>query len=210
MDHKGKQVASKGKEKMRTPPTRASPSLTALKAPLAIPSSPAVLKPQEVLPTNQEIREETNKELPKATKIKRTARISVKAIQGRFAHRLAERTTPFKATPKEKILIVLSSDDEPENKIEDPTTKVVEMNKAMQEKEEDEEEEEEDPEELPKEESQDLWDLTEPSTSSSEKGYDKGDDPHFWNYDGDLFDWQNADPSEGFVGSCTGPPLAAN
>ncbi|MED6165776.1 hypothetical protein PIB30_102815, partial [Stylosanthes scabra] len=112
----------------------------------------------------------------------------------RFARRLAERTTQFKATPKEKVLIVLSSDDEPENNIKSPTTEEVGT--------------EEDPEELPKEESQDLWDLTKPSTSSSERGYDKGDDPHFWNYDGDLFDWQKAETSEGSVGSCTGPPPA--
>ncbi|MED6126436.1 hypothetical protein PIB30_078396 [Stylosanthes scabra] len=121
-----------------------------------------------------------------------------------FSRRLAERTTPSRATPKKRVLIMFSSNDEPENKSENPTTELVGMDEAMQEK------EEEDPEELPKEESQDLWDLTEPSTSSSERGYDKGDDPHFWNYDGDLFDWQNTKPSEGSVGSCTEPPPIAN
>ncbi|MED6197811.1 hypothetical protein PIB30_060238 [Stylosanthes scabra] len=166
MDHKGKQVASNKKEKMRTPPTRASPRLAALRAPLAIPSPPAALQPQEILPTNQENREATNTEIPRTIKIRKTARISVKPIQGRFASRLAERITPFKATSKEKVLIVLSSDDELENNIEAPTTEEVGTEEDPEELPKEEEEEEEDPEELPKEESQDLWDLTEPSTSS--------------------------------------------
>ncbi|MED6175462.1 hypothetical protein PIB30_078633, partial [Stylosanthes scabra] len=102
MDCKGKQVTSKEKKKVHTPPTRASPRLAALKAPLAMPSLPTTLKPQEVLPADQENCETTKMELLRATKIRRTARISVKPIQGRFARRLAERTTPFKATPKEK------------------------------------------------------------------------------------------------------------
>ncbi|MED6125724.1 hypothetical protein PIB30_071389 [Stylosanthes scabra] len=209
MDRKRKQVASNKKEKMRTPPTKASPRLVALKAPLAIPTPPAAPQPQEVLPTNQENRVATNTEIPRTTKIRKTARISVKPIQGRLARRLAERTTPFGATPKKEVLIVLSSDDESKNNIKAFTTEEVEteedpeeLPKEEEEEKEDpeelpkeEEEEEEDHEELPKEESHDLWDLTKPSTSSSERGYDKGDDPHLWNYDGDLFDWQNAEPS---------------
>ncbi|MED6151264.1 hypothetical protein PIB30_080871 [Stylosanthes scabra] len=80
MDRKGKQVAVNKKEKVRILPTRASPRLTALRAPLATPSSPAALQPQAILPTNQENREATNTEIPRTTKIRRTARISVKPI----------------------------------------------------------------------------------------------------------------------------------
>ncbi|MED6112126.1 hypothetical protein PIB30_058856 [Stylosanthes scabra] len=172
MDRKGKQVTSNKNEKMRTPPTRASPRLAVLRAPLAIPSPPAALQPQEILPTNQENSEATNTEIPRTTNIRKTARILLKPIQG------------------------------------SPTTEEVGTEEDPEELHKEEEEEDEDPEELPKEESQDLWDLIEPSTSSSEQGYDKGDDPYFSNYDGDLFDWQNVEPSEGSIGSCTGPPPA--
>ncbi|MED6224452.1 hypothetical protein PIB30_084170 [Stylosanthes scabra] len=156
-------------------------------------------------PTNKGTREVTYTERPRITRIRRTTRISVKPVQGRFARRLAERTapTPSKNAPKEKVLMVLSSDDEPEANIEKHATKFVGIDEATQ------GEKEEDPEELPKEEFQDFWNLLEPSTSTSRRGYDEGDDPRFWNYDGDLDDWCNAKPSEGSVGSCTGPPPAA-
>ncbi|MED6213944.1 hypothetical protein PIB30_098328 [Stylosanthes scabra] len=156
MDRKGKQVASKGKEKMYTPPTRASPRLAALRASSSTASPSAAPKSQEVLPTNQGTHEATNTELPRATKIRRTERISMKPIEGRFARRLAERTTPSKDTPKGKVLNVLSNDDELEVKIEDHTTELVETDEAIQERKEEEEEEEEDPKELPEEELQDF------------------------------------------------------
>ncbi|MED6210218.1 hypothetical protein PIB30_062087 [Stylosanthes scabra] len=94
----GKQVASKEKEKMRTPPTRTSSRLAALKAPPPLPSPSSVLKHQAVLATNQENHETTNLELPRATKMRRIARISIKPIQCRFSYRIAKRTAPSKAT----------------------------------------------------------------------------------------------------------------
>ncbi|MED6123250.1 hypothetical protein PIB30_047405 [Stylosanthes scabra] len=44
--------------------------------------------------------------------------------------------------------------------------------------------------------------------SNSESENVLGNDSHFWNNDGDLSDWQNADPPDSSAGSCTGLPPA--
>ncbi|MED6208597.1 hypothetical protein PIB30_046858 [Stylosanthes scabra] len=78
-----------------------------------------------------------------------------------------------------------------------------------------EKEEEEDPEEDPEEENaveegvreeddfMDYWALVRSDSEDS-----VGNDYCFWNYDGDLPNWGNAEPANSSVGSCTGPPPA--
>ncbi|MED6209981.1 hypothetical protein PIB30_059802 [Stylosanthes scabra] len=155
-----------------------------------------------------------------------TSKAAAQSIRRR-SQRIATLGRPSPSAPKERVVIVVSSDSKPEPALEDTIHEILEMDEEVEEdpKEDPEEapqdagieEEEEDPEEDPEEESaaekvlhgeddyDDYWDLVESNSESS-----IGNDPRFWNYDGDLPDWGKADPANSYSGSCTDPPLADN
>ncbi|MED6212731.1 hypothetical protein PIB30_086414 [Stylosanthes scabra] len=133
-------------------------------------------------------------EPPKDVKGKRTARISVKPLWKQFSQRIIARGGPSRPKPTKNEVIDLVSDEEKE---------------AAEEKkdpEPEDEEEEEDPEEA-------STSLTLPSPPKGPSG--AYDDPHYWDYDGDLDQWginvldgepaaaQASDSAEGSEGSCS-------
>ncbi|MED6205627.1 hypothetical protein PIB30_019374 [Stylosanthes scabra] len=123
---------------------------------------------------------------------KRTTRISVKPVRHRYSQRIIARPKPKKVE-----VINLSNDDEAEVKGKETTVEqpiLVANQEEPKEEEEDpeyeEEKEEEDPEEsVEPEEIPTSWSLLSLSTSASKGGDDKYDDAHYWNFDGDLDQW---------------------
>ncbi|MED6222787.1 hypothetical protein PIB30_067773 [Stylosanthes scabra] len=219
MDSKIKEVAltRKGKEKIRTQPTRTSPRFASKQSPISLPSKirtpptrafPRLAGLKALPPPSHEIPIFANPGTPKATKIRRTARISVKPIKRRFSQRIIAKEGSSTKASKEKVVIVLSSDHEIQKKVEEPAPELTVMNKDISEEEEDPEEESQEGETEAKN-IHNLWGLADSESSSSEEEDIIRYDPHFWPYDGDLSDWRHDNPSDCSAGSCTGP-LPAN
>ncbi|MED6212663.1 hypothetical protein PIB30_085668 [Stylosanthes scabra] len=142
--------------KIRTPPSRASPRLAALKdSPL--PPSPtsklvilALAAPKSTLPSvtpAQRDPETPIPEMPRVPKMRRTARISVKPVWRQFPKGVIAKGEPSTAATKEKVVINDSSDSEISKKIEDANMKLIAMDEPFAPVEEDEEDPEEDPDE---------------------------------------------------------------
>ncbi|MED6213728.1 hypothetical protein PIB30_096055 [Stylosanthes scabra] len=163
MDRKGKQLASKGKEKLITPPTRASPRLTAMKTPHP-PTSPVFMfQPKKLLVLAMEAEtlghSRVAKNLhtpttgdPRTTKVRRTARIFVKPIKRRLSERIAAKGMPLKVAPQVAEVTDISNDSEKDMRDDAAAVELIAtdgvLNQAEEEK-EDPKEEEEDPEEDP-------------------------------------------------------------
>ncbi|MED6119261.1 hypothetical protein PIB30_010186 [Stylosanthes scabra] len=195
MDRKGKSLVAKRKGKLTMPPTRKSSRLAGL-PPFLQPTSPkSVLGPNKLLvlaiaatrveprPKAQASAQVPVVEPPKDIKGKKTARISVKPLR--------------KPKPKTVEVIDLISDDEAEEKdaeaaMEQPPLVV---NQAeLEDEEEDldyeEEEEKEDLEEsVEPEETPSSYSLLSPFPTTPELAPWEYDDPHNWNFDGDLDQW---------------------
>ncbi|MED6152644.1 hypothetical protein PIB30_094009 [Stylosanthes scabra] len=142
MDHRRKQPASKGKEKLITPPTRASPRLAVMKTPHP-PASPVSAAGNLHTPTTGDSR---------TTKVRRTARISVKPIKRRFSARIAAKGVQSKVTPKEAEVTDITSDNEKDMRDDEAALELTAIDEAFNQEEEEEEdpgEEEEDPKEDP-------------------------------------------------------------
>ncbi|MED6152213.1 hypothetical protein PIB30_089703 [Stylosanthes scabra] len=179
-----------------------------------------------------QIRAQTEKAFgkPKTAKAKKTTRISVKPVRQRFSQRIIVKGGPSRPKPKKVEVINLSSDNEADIRsretAEEQPVMVADPNPGKLEEEEkdpdyEEEEEEEDPEEsVEAEEIPSSWSLLAPSTTASERRDDEYDDPHYWNYDGDLDDWGTdvgegdhdvePAPAEGSEGSCPSPSSSAD
>ncbi|MED6138411.1 hypothetical protein PIB30_074010 [Stylosanthes scabra] len=188
--------SAKGKAKAYAPSNRTSPRLAVLRA-KASPSSPTPPpSPTSSLPQNTNFPSRSG--------------------------RITTRGGPSTVAPKEKVVIEISSDTEPDPKLEDTIREVVEMDEDREEDPEEDSEEapqdakvEENPEEDPEEKQdeveehfrgeddyKDYWQL-----EDSESENVLGDDPRFGNYD-DLSDWQNAEPADSSARSYTRPPPA--
>ncbi|MED6199935.1 hypothetical protein PIB30_080494 [Stylosanthes scabra] len=113
MDNKLKEVTltRKGKEKIRTQPTSTSPRFAAKQRPIFPPSkirtpstrdSPRLAILKALPPPSHEIPAVANPGTPKATKIRRTARISAKLIKCRFSQRIIAKGGPSIEALKEK------------------------------------------------------------------------------------------------------------
>ncbi|MED6197602.1 hypothetical protein PIB30_058048 [Stylosanthes scabra] len=200
MDHKRKLLASKGKGKLTTPPSQKSPKLAGLSPSLPPISSKIVLKPNNLLVLalaansfDPHSRTVENTKAPileelKATKGKRTARISVKPVRRRFSQRIIAKDGLFRPKPKKAEVINLSSDDEAEEK---------DLEESFE------------PEEIPM-----SWSLLSPSTTASKGGDVEYDDPRYWDFDEDLDQWgtyfgdggpeEEPAPAEGSKGSSPG------
>ncbi|MED6182586.1 hypothetical protein PIB30_029835 [Stylosanthes scabra] len=111
-------------------------------------------------------------EPPKDIKGKRTARILVKPLRKRFSQRIIARGGPSRPKPKKVEVIDLVSDDEEEKHA-----------KAAEEEEEYPEESVE-PEETPS-----SCSLLSPFRATPELAPGEYDDPHDWNFHGDLYQW---------------------
>ncbi|MED6128953.1 hypothetical protein PIB30_103055, partial [Stylosanthes scabra] len=128
----------------------------------------------------------------KDVKGKRTARISAKPLRKRFSQRIIARGGPSRPKPMKNKVIDLVSDEDKEV--------------AEDKKDPEPEDEEEDPEEA-------SASLTLPSPQKGPSG--AYDDPHYWDYDGDLDQWgtdvfggepaaaQASDSAKGSEGSCS-------
>ncbi|MED6186899.1 hypothetical protein PIB30_071082 [Stylosanthes scabra] len=153
--------------KMRTPPLRASPRLAALKNSPLLLSPTSVLRPKKLLVLTlavskpmlppvtpvQKYQETPIPEIPRVPKMRRTARISVKAVWLQFPERVLAERRPSIAITKEKVVINDSSDSETSKGVEDDNMELIAMDEPFVQVEEvEEEEEEEDPEEDPEEE----------------------------------------------------------
>ncbi|MED6177734.1 hypothetical protein PIB30_100809 [Stylosanthes scabra] len=236
MAHSGLSPLAKGKAKAYGPLTRASPRLTPLRSqPVANPHPEALVTPSYYVLADRDGPSNTaptpslppKKRLIQKAPGEGTSKATAKPIRIRSQWIAAKGGTSTN-TPKERVVITLSSDSEPELRLEDTIQEVVEMDEDQEEDSEEDpeeapqnaevEEEEEDPKEDTEEEEEeaeevlygeddyaDYWVLVD---SESDSENDIGDDPHLWNYDGDLSDWQNAEPSDNSSGSCTGPPPA--
>ncbi|MED6201806.1 hypothetical protein PIB30_098796 [Stylosanthes scabra] len=111
MARNGLSPSAKVKAKVRTIPMRASPRLAALRA-QASPSSPALVPPAIEHPAPVTLA------IPAPAVGRRTAHISVKSV-GRRSMRLAARGGPSTIAPMNCTPIEISSDFEPEPKLED-------------------------------------------------------------------------------------------
>ncbi|MED6158164.1 hypothetical protein PIB30_030334 [Stylosanthes scabra] len=168
MDRKRKSEDAKRKGKLAMPPTRKSPHLAAAARgepnPKAQASSQATVEKPLV-----------------DVKGKKVARISVKPLRKRFSQRVIARGGPSRPKPKKAVVIDLVSDEEGE--VQGKETAAEEpLLVATQAKEK--EEEEEDPEEYPP-----PYSPLPPFPPSPELGPGEYDDPHYWNFDGDLDQW---------------------
>ncbi|MED6201671.1 hypothetical protein PIB30_097285 [Stylosanthes scabra] len=148
--------------KMRTPPSRASPRLAALKnSPLPL-SPTSVLGPKKLLvlalavpkpmppPITHAQKDPKTPipEIPRVPKMRRTARISVKPVWLQFPEWVLAERRPSLAATKEKVVISDSSDSETSKKVENDNMELVAMDEPFVQMEDvKEEEEEEDPEE---------------------------------------------------------------
>ncbi|MED6204160.1 hypothetical protein PIB30_006576 [Stylosanthes scabra] len=208
MDRKRKSVVAKGKGKLAMPPTWKSPCFAGLPPSLPPTSPKSMLGPHKLLvlvivaakvetcPKPQENVQVPVVEPPKDIKGKRTARISVKPLQKRFSQRIIAQGGPSRPKPKKVEVIDLLSDDEEEKDaeaaVEQPA--LVENQVELEDEEEDpdyeEEEEEEDPKEsVEPEETPSSYSLLSPFPVTPELAPGEYDDPHNWNFDGDLNQW---------------------
>ncbi|MED6203273.1 hypothetical protein PIB30_113804, partial [Stylosanthes scabra] len=170
---------------IRTPPSRASPRLAALKDSLLLPSPTSVIMhekllvlalaaPMTTLPSVANVSKDPiapTLEPPQPCKIRRTARISVKPIKRRFSERIIAKGGPSRAVTTERIIIDDSSDSEINKEIEDDAKELSAMDEPLV----------PEKEEVPEEEQR------------------------FWNYD-DLDDWGTAEPADSSKASCTRHP----
>ncbi|MED6116057.1 hypothetical protein PIB30_096541 [Stylosanthes scabra] len=178
MDRNGPAPSAKGKAKAYGPPTRASPRLVALRSQSVANPRPEIPVPSNIAPT------------PSLPPKKRP-------IQKAAGEGTSKAATQSFRRQSQRIAAIGRTFTQAPNEQEAPQDTEVE----------EEEEEEEDPEEDPKEESAakevlreeddfaDYWELMD---SESEDA--AGDDLHFWNFDGDLPDWGNADPANSSSG----------
>ncbi|MED6220247.1 hypothetical protein PIB30_043050 [Stylosanthes scabra] len=209
MVRKRESIIAKGKWMLAMPPTRKSPRLAGLPPSLPPTSPKSVLGPNKLLvlaiaaarvetrPKAQASIQAPVVEPPKDEKGKKTARISVKPLRKRFSQRIIARGGPSRPKPKKVKVIDLISDEEEkaqekEAVVEQPP--LVANQEELEDEEEDpnyeEEEEEEDPEEsMEPEETPSSWSLLSPFPATPELGPGEYDDPHNWNYDGDLNQW---------------------
>ncbi|MED6122387.1 hypothetical protein PIB30_039220 [Stylosanthes scabra] len=196
------------------PPTRKSPRLAGLPPSLPPTSSKSVLGPNKLLvlaivaarvetrPKAQENVQVPVVEPPTDIKGKKIARISVKPLRKRFSQRIIARGGPSRPNPKKVEVIDLVSEDEAEEEkdaetaMEQPPLVVNqgepedEEEDPNYEEEEEEEEEEQDPEEsVELEEAPSSWSLLSPFPATPELALGEYDNPHNWNYDGDLDQW---------------------
>ncbi|MED6174405.1 hypothetical protein PIB30_068676 [Stylosanthes scabra] len=202
MTHERKSMAAKGKGKLATSPTRKSPRLAGLPPSLPPTSPKLVLRPKKLLvlaiaadavrihSKAPETHQAPIVEPPKDVKGKRTTRISNEVID--------------LVSDEEKEVAEEKKDPEPkdEEEEEDPE----EAAEEKKDPEPEDEEEEEDPEEA-------SASLTLPLPPRGPSG--AYDDPHSWDYDGDLDQWgtdvfggepaaaQALDSAEGLEGSCS-------
>ncbi|MED6205377.1 hypothetical protein PIB30_016963 [Stylosanthes scabra] len=192
MDRKRKSKDAKGKGKLAMPPTRKSPRLAGL-PPFVPPTSPKyVLRPNKLLVlTKAAVRGEPNPKVQASTqatvekpptdiKGKKTARIFVKPLRKRFSQRIISRGSPSRPKPKKAVVIDLVNNEEEETRDKETATEEqpLVVNQA------EEKEEEEDPEEY-----HPPYSPLPPFPASPELGPGEYDDPHNWNYDGDLDQW---------------------
>ncbi|MED6155791.1 hypothetical protein PIB30_008373 [Stylosanthes scabra] len=191
------------------PPTRKSPRLAGLH-PFVPPTSPkSMLRPNKLLvlaiaadavkihPKARGAVQAPVEKPPTDIKGKKTARISVKPLRKLFSHRIIARGGPSRPKPKKAVVIDLVSDDEEETREKEAAMEqplVVANQEEPEDEEEDpnyeEEAEEEDPEEsMEPEEAPSSWSLLSPFPATPELAPGEYDDPHKWNYDGDLDQW---------------------
>ncbi|MED6187003.1 hypothetical protein PIB30_072244 [Stylosanthes scabra] len=173
MDRKRKQIMSKGKGKLIEPPTKKSPRLVVVQTSQTPVSPTFVLKPNKLvvlaLAANtltphskavENIQAPITKS-PKATKVGKTARMSVKPLE----------RSDDEENPRDVGTVLRQ------------TAKDTNVDQGDKEEEEDseweKEEEEEDPEEyVEEEEIPTSWSLPAPSTTASKRGDDEYNDPH--------------------------------
>ncbi|MED6143381.1 hypothetical protein PIB30_005653 [Stylosanthes scabra] len=163
MDRKRKSEDAKRKGKLAMTPTRKSPRLAGLLPFIPPASSKSVLRSNKLLVLAiATARGEPN---PKA-------QASVQAT------RIIARGGPSRPKSKKAVVIDLISDEEEEARDKETATEKPSLveNQA--------EEEEEDPEEYPP-----PYSPLPPSPLSPELGPGEYDDPHNWNFDGDLDQW---------------------
>ncbi|MED6219239.1 hypothetical protein PIB30_033945 [Stylosanthes scabra] len=209
MDCKRKSDCAKGKGKLAMPPTQKSPRLAGL-PPFVPPTSPrSVLRPNKLLvlaieadavdihPKARGTAQALVEKPPTNIKGKKTARISVKHFRKRFSQRIIARGGPSRPKPKKAVVIDLVSDEEEETQEKEAAMEQPPV-VANQEEPEDEEEdpnyeeeiEEEDLEEsIEPEETPSSYSLLPPFPATPELAPGEYDDPHNWNFDGDLDQW---------------------
>ncbi|MED6223741.1 hypothetical protein PIB30_077034 [Stylosanthes scabra] len=155
MDRKRNQAALKGKEKVRTPPTRMSPRLAVLKAPQSPPLKRRT-PPSRALPRLVGLRDSLLP--PSPTSMLMPKKLLVLALAApkpttpsvtprRFPERVITKGEPSRAAPKEEVVIDASSNSEVNKEVEDAPMELIAMDEPLILEEEDEEEEEEDPKE---------------------------------------------------------------
>ncbi|MED6169275.1 hypothetical protein PIB30_019918 [Stylosanthes scabra] len=192
MDRKRKSEDAKRKGKLAMPPTRKSPRLAGL-FPFARPASPrTVLRSNKLLvlavaaargepnPKAQASAQVIVEKPPVDVKEKKAARISVKPLQKRFSQRVIARGGPSRPKPKKAVVIDLVSDEEGEAQGKETAAEEPPLVATQAE----EKEEEEYPEEHPP-----TYSPLPSFPPSPELGLGEYDDPHYWNYDGDLDQW---------------------
>ncbi|MED6116763.1 hypothetical protein PIB30_103250 [Stylosanthes scabra] len=185
MDRKGKSENAKRKGKLAMPPTRKSPRLAGL-LPFEPPTSPkSVLRSNKLLvlaiaaargepnPLAKASAQASVEKPPADVKGKKAARTS----------RIIARGGPSRSKPKKAVVIDLVSDEEEEARYKETAAEEPPL-VAAQAEEEEEEEEEEDPKEYPP-----PYSPLPPFHPSPELGPGEYDNPHNWNYDGDLDQW---------------------
>ncbi|MED6221403.1 hypothetical protein PIB30_054305 [Stylosanthes scabra] len=165
------------------PPTRKYPRLAGLPPFVPTTTSPrSMLRPNKLLV--QAIAAVKGEPSPKASaqatvetpsvdiKGKKAARISVKPLKKGFSQRIIASGGPSRPKPKKVVIIDLVSDEEGEVQGKKVATQA------------EEKEEEEDPEEYPP-----PYSPLPPFPPSPELGPGEYDNPHYWDYDGDLDQW---------------------
>ncbi|MED6208648.1 hypothetical protein PIB30_047241 [Stylosanthes scabra] len=192
MDRKRKSEDAKRKGKLAMPPTRKSPRLASL-LPFAPPASPrSVLRSNRLLvlaiaaakgesSSKAQASAQATVEKPSVDiKGKKAARISMKPLRKRFSQRIITRGGPSRPKPKKAVVIDLVNDEEGEVQGKETTAEEPPLFATQAE----EKEEEEDPEEYPP-----PYSPLPSFPPSPELGPGEYDDPHYWNYDGDLDQW---------------------
>ncbi|MED6221627.1 hypothetical protein PIB30_056621 [Stylosanthes scabra] len=183
---------AKRKGKLAMPPTRKSPRLAGL-LPFASPASPrSLLRSNKLLvlaiaavrgeanPKEQASAQPTVEKPSVDVKGKKVARISVKPLRKRFSQRIIARGGPCQPKLKRAVVIDLVNDEEEEARGKEIAAKEPPLVATQAE----EKEEEEDPEEYPP-----PCSPLPPFPPSPELGPGGYDDPHYWNFDGDLDQW---------------------
>ncbi|MED6135156.1 hypothetical protein PIB30_043589 [Stylosanthes scabra] len=171
MDRKRKSVVAKGKGKLAMPPTRKSSRLAGLPPSLPPTSPKFVLGPNKLLVLSiAAAKVETR---PKAQE-----NIQAPVVKPPTNIKDLCETSPEAPKPKKVKVIDLTSDEEEEAQekeaaMEQPTLVATQA---------EDEEKEEDPEEHPP-----SYSPLSPFPATPELGPREYDDPHNWNYDGDLY-----------------------